>query len=251
VAVRDPVVAPVHRRQLSLTGTFEEILGHAFTRPELLREALTHRSVINVQPGKGRKAAKSPRPTVSNERLEFLGDRVLGLLIAEWLVERFPDEQEGGLGRRLGHLVSMPVLAEVAGEIGLADALNVAPGETRAGVKGLANVLADALEASLGAMFVDAGLDPARNFIHRAFAEVMETQAAPPKDSKTGLQEWAQRRGLELPRYVVASRAGPSHSPVFVVTVAVAGRTGSGTAGSKRAAEQLAATDLLGQLENT
>jgi ribonuclease-3 len=225
-----------------LPDPFEDILGHAFTRPELLREALTHRS-----------AAHSPsrrKGAGSNERLEFVGDRVLGLLIAEWLAERFPDEQEGGLGRRLGHLVSQPVLAEVAEQIGLGAALEVSPGEARAGVKRQATVLADALEASLGAMFIDAGLEPARNFIRRAFAEVMETQAAPPKDPKTGLQEWAQARGLELPHYIVASRAGPSHSPVFVVTVAVAGRTGSGTAGAKRAAEQLAATDLLVQLEN-
>jgi ribonuclease-3 len=225
-----------------LPDPFEDILGHAFTRPELLREALTHRS-----------AAHSPsrrKGAGSNERLEFVGDRVLGLLMAEWLAERFPDEQEGGLGRRLGHLVSQPVLAEVAEQIGLGAALEVSPGEARAGVKRQATVLADALEASLGAMFIDAGLEPARNFIRRAFAEVMETQAAPPKDPKTGLQEWAQARGLELPHYIVASRAGPSHSPVFVVTVAVAGRTGSGTAGAKRAAEQLAATDLLVQLEN-
>lgn len=223
-----------------MSDAFETILGHAFVRPELLREALTHRS-----------AAHSPsrrKGAGSNERLEFVGDRVLGLLMAEWLAERFPDEQEGGLGRRLGHLVSQPVLAEVAEQIGLGTALEVSPGEARAGVKRQATVLADALEASLGAMFIDAGLEPARNFIRRAFAEVMETQAVPPKDPKTGLQEWAQARGFELPRYIVASRAGPSHSPVFVVTVAVAQRTGSGTAGSKRAAEQLAATDLLGQL---
>jgi ribonuclease-3 len=240
MAVRDPLVAPVHRCALSLADPFESILGHAFIRPELLREALTHRSAAHA-PSRRKGAG-------SNERLEFVGDRVLGLLIAEWLAERFPDEQEGGLGRRLGHLVSQPVLAEVAQQIGLGAALEVSPGEARAGVKRQATVLADALEAALGAMFLDAGLEPARNFIRRAFAEAMETQALPPKDAKTGLQEWAQGKGLDLPRYLVASRAGPSHSPVFVVTVMVAGRTGSGTAGSKRAAEQLAAGDLLGQL---
>ena len=243
MAVRDPLVAAVHRCALRLADPFESILGHEFIRPDLLREALTHRSVAHGQARKG----APPRPA-SNERLEFIGDRVLGLLIAEWLSERFPDEQEGGLGRRLGHLVSQPVLAEVAQQIGLGAALDVAPGEVRAGVKRQATVLADALEAALGAMFLDAGLEPARRFIRRAFVEVMETQAAPPKDPKTGLQEWAQGRGLPLPRYLVASRAGTSHAPVFVVTVTVAGRTGSGTAGSKRSAEQLAASDLLGQL---
>ena len=245
MAVRDPLVTPVLRRALSLADPFEDILGHRFTRPDLLREALTHRSAVHSglqQNGSRRKGAGS------NERLEFVGDRVLGLLMAEWLAERFPEEQEGGLGRRLGHLVSQPVLADVAEAIGLGTALEVSPGEARAGVKRQASVLADALEAALGAMFLDAGLDPARNFVRRAFAKVMETQAAPPKDSKTGLQEWAQGRGLDLPNYVVASRAGPSHAPIFVVTVTVAGRTGTGTAGAKRAAEQLAALDLLGQL---
>ena len=243
MAVRDPLVAAVHGCALRLADPFESILGHEFIRPELLREALTHRSVAHGHVRKG-----APPRAASNERLEFIGDRVLGLLIAEWLSERFPYDQEGGLGRRLGHLVSQPVLAEVAERIGLGAALDVAPGEVRAGVKRQATVLADALEAALGAMFLDAGLEPARRFIRRAFAEVMETQAAPPKDPKTGLQEWAQGRGLPLPRYLVASRAGPSHAPVFVVTVTVAGRTGSGTAGSKRSAEQLAASDLLGQL---
>jgi ribonuclease-3 len=236
-----------------LPDTFEEILGHSFSRPELLREAMTHRSVINIQPSKGRKAAKSLPRAVSNERLEFLGDRVLGLLIAEWLAERFPDEQEGDLGRRLAHLVSMPVLAEVAGEIGLADALNVAPGETRAGVKGLANVLADALEAALGAMFLDGGLDPARAFVRRSFVRILEEQLAPPESAKSALQEWALARGHkspEYPVYNVVSRTGPPHDPVFVVQVSVGARKGRGIAGSKRAAEQMAANDLLGQLEN-
>lgn len=240
MAARNPLAAPVQRRALNLADPFESILGHEFSRPELLREALTHRSAAHSR--------SRPKGAGSNERLEFVGDRVLGLLIAEWLAERFPEDQEGGLGRRLGHLVSQPVLAEIARQIGLGAALEVAPGEARAGVKRQATVLADALEAALGAMFLDAGLDPARNFIRRAFAQAMDTQSAPPKDAKTGLQEWAQGRGLDLPVYIVASRAGPSHAPLFVVTVSVAGRHATGTAGVKRAAEQLAASDLLGQL---
>ena len=217
---------------------FESILGHRFARPALLKEALTHRSALSSRnPGK-----------VSNERLEFIGDRVLGLVMAEWLAERFPREQEGDLGRRLGHLVSQPVLAGVAEAIGLDDLLSVSPGEARAGVRRRATVLADALEASLGALYLDAGLDPARAFVRRAWAAAMDANAEPPRDAKTSLQEWAQKRGLDLPSYAVTERSGPPHAPVFVVTVSVADRQASGTAGSKRAAEQRAAEALLGVL---
>lgn len=215
--------------------TFETILGHQFTRPELLREALTHRSAVRPR-GRG---------PGSNERLEFVGDRVLGLLVAEWLVERYPTEQEGELGRRLAHLVSQPVLAQVGETIGLGIALSVSPGEAKAGVKQRATVLADALEAALGALYLDGGLACARAFVRRAFAAPMVAQSAPPKDAKTALQEWAQARGLDLPHYDVASRSGPPHAPEFRVTVAVGGRVGTGIAGNKRAAEQRAAEDLL------
>jgi ribonuclease III len=218
-----------------LTGSFEAILGHHFQRPALLREALTHRSALQ---GQGRFHA-------SNERLEFIGDRVLGLAMAEWLAERFPREQEGALGRRLAHLVSQPVLAEVAEKIGLAAALSVAPGEARAGVARRATVLADALEAALGALYLDGGLDKARDFVRKAWSDAMEAQAEPPKDAKTSLQEWAQKRGLELPVYAVTERSGPPHAPSFTVTVSVGDQDGSGCAGNKRAAEQLAAEALL------
>jgi len=177
--------------------------------------------------------------------MEFIGDRVLGLLIAEWLTERFPREQEGDLGRRLAVLVSQPVLAEVAEAIGLGEALAVAPGEAKAGVRRRATVLADALEAALGALYLDGGLGAAREFVRRAWVAVMERHEDPPKDAKTRLQEWVQARGLALPDYAVLSRVGPPHAPEFMVTVAVGDASGSGTAGSKRAAEQLAARDLL------
>ncbi len=215
----------------------ETILGHQFVRPELLREAMTHRSAVH---GRGRGRSRG-----SNERMEFIGDRVLGLLIAEWLAERFPREQEGDLGRRLALLVSQPILAEVAESIGLGDTLAVAPGEAKAGVRRRATVLADALEAALGALYLDGGLDRAREFVRRAWDSVMNRQGDPPKDAKTMLQEWVQARGRGLPAYAVVSRAGPPHAPEFVVTVTAGGFTGTGTAGSKRAAEQLAAQDLL------
>jgi ribonuclease III len=215
----------------------DAILGYRFARSDLPREALTHRSALRGRRGGG-----------SNERLEFIGDRVLGLLMAEWLAERFPLEQEGDLGRRLARLVSQPVLAEVAETIGLGEALSVAPGEARAGVKRRATVLADALEASLGAIYLDGGLDPAREFVRRVWAEAMTAQADPPKDAKTALQEWAQKRGLDLPVYVVSHRSGPPHAPVFIVTVTVDEFSGEGTAGSKRAAEQKAAENLCQSL---
>ena len=132
--------------------------------------------------------------------MEFIGDRVLGLLIAEWLVERFPKEHEGDLGHRLGALVSQPVLAAVAEEIGLGEALAVAANEARDGVRRRATVLADALEAVLAALYLDGGIDAARNFIRRAWSNVMEEQREPPKDSKTTLQEWMHARGLGAAR---------------------------------------------------
>lgn len=219
----------------------ESVLGHRFRRPDLLREALTHRSAAVAPSGR-------QKGTGSNERLEFVGDRVLGLLIAEWLAERFPDEQEGALGRRLAQLVSQPVLAQIAEAAGIPALLAVAPGESRAGVRRRATVLADATEATLGALYLDGGVPAARRFVRRAWEPAMAGQAGPPKDAKTGLQEWAQQRGLTLPEYKVASREGPSHAPVFVISVTVAGQTGTGTAGTKRAAEQEAAAALLGML---
>jgi ribonuclease-3 len=225
-----------------VSQALDAILGYRFTRSDLPREALTHRSALQ-----GKRSAPGSSKT-SNERLEFIGDRVLGLLIAEWLAERFPDEQEGELGRRLASLVSQPVLAQVAETIGLGEALSVAPGEARAGVKRRATVLADALEAALGAIYLDGGLEPAREFVRRAWDGAMTAQAAPPKDAKTALQEWAQKHGLELPEYVVSARSGPPHAPVFEVTVTVGEWRGTGTAGSKRAAEQLAAEHLYGSL---
>jgi ribonuclease III len=221
-----------------MSQALDAILGYRFTRSDLPREALTHRSALQ-----GKRSGRG-----SNERLEFVGDRVLGLLIAEWLAERFPDEQEGDLGRRLASLVSQPVLAQVAETIGLGEALSVAPGEARAGVKRRATVLADALEAALGAIYLDGGLEPARGFVRRAWDGAMTAQEAPPKDAKTALQEWAQKRGLELPAYTVSDQSGPPHAPVFVVAVSVGGLTAEGTAGNKRAAEQLAAEHLYGIL---
>lgn len=252
--------------------SFEAILGYEFKHPDLLLEALTHRSAAHrpiarrggsqgrripgqeIQvPGSQAPGNQVPgiqerrRTHASNERLEFIGDRVLGLTMAEWLAERFPHEQEGDLGRRLAYLVSQPVLVGVAETAGLGAALSVSPGEAKAGVAKRATVLADALEAALGALYLDGGLDVARDFVRRAWNDAMILQADPPKDAKTALQERAQKRGLDLPVYQVTHRSGPPHAPAFTVTVTVGAFEASGTGGSKRAAEQRAAEALLGR----
>jgi ribonuclease-3 len=238
MAVRNPLEPHIHGDPLNPAALddAEAILSHRFARPELLREALTHRSAAYRRGG------------FSNERLEFIGDRVLGLVMAEWLAERFPDEQEGELGPRHAQLVSRAMLAEIAEQIGLPRILSIAPNEAKAGVGRLATVLADGLEAMIGALYLDGGLEPARRFVRGAWASHIDAQVAPPKDPKTELQEWALARGMALPLYRVDSREGPSHAPVFAISVTVDDRTGTGTAGSKRAAERAAAADLLARL---
>ena len=223
----------------------ETILGHHFGRPHLIDEALTHRSAAH---GRGVLRRGARRGVGSNERLEFIGDRVLGLVVAEWLAERFPDEQEGELGPRLAYLVSRKVVAEIAQEAGLSHALALAPNEARAGVASLDTVVADAMEAVIGALYLDAGLDAARRFVREAWRPAMEALRLPPKDPKTALQEWLMARALPLPSYEVAGREGPPHAPSFVIEVSAAGQTGTGSAGSKRLAERAAAADLLGKI---
>jgi len=211
----------------------ETSLGHVFRDQALLDRALTH-------------ASKSA--TASNERLEFLGDRVLGLVIAEWLAERFPAEQEGQLGPRHAYLVSRDALALVGQQIGFSRVLALGANETLTGVARLANVLADALEAAVGAVYLDGGLAAAQQMVRGAWAQAMEAQKLPPKDAKTALQEKLLGRGDKLPVYDVMSSVGPSHAPKFLVRVTGGGRTANGEAGSKRAAERLAAAALLALL---
>lgn len=221
---------------MSRTELASAFLAHDFRQEALLSEALTHRSAAGAK-GVG-----------SNERLEFIGDRVLGLVIAEWLIERFPDEQEGKLGPRLAALVSKPALAGIAEAHNVGAMLSVAPGEAKRGVSTQANVLADAIEAMIGALYLDGGLDVARQFIRRIFAQTVQGQAAPPKDPKTALQEWALKRALPLPLYEIVGRSGPSHAPQFVVRVSVGEASATAFAGAKRVAEQQAAQNLLGIL---
>jgi ribonuclease-3 len=219
-------------------AAFASRLGLAFRRPALLEQALTHRS-----------AADPKRDQLdSNERLEFLGDRVLALCIADWLVERFPNEREGDLGKRLGMLVARDTLARIADRLGLAAVLRVPASEGRAGLRERANVVADALEAVLGAVYLDAGLDAARAFIRREWETDMGADPRPPVSAKSRLQEWTLGRGLGLPDYRSVSTTGPSHQPVFVVSVLAAGREAEGMGENKRAAEQAAAEAWLAGL---
>lgn len=214
-------------------------LGHQFADPALLREALTHGSAS----GRGRKAPRN------NERLEFLGDRVLGLIVADLLVRRFPDEPEGGLTPRFHALVKGPALAELAGELGLGEALVLSASE---GVEGRRRpaILADAFEALLGALYLDGGLELAGGVVRRLVEPRIGAIREVPREPKSALQEWAQARALALPIYHVVNREGPAHAPAFEIEVEVEGRPSVRASGpSKRLAEQAAALDMLRAIE--
>ena len=216
-------------------------LGHRFQDPEVLREALTHPSIATEQRGAAR---------FGYERLEFLGDRVLALVISEWLLERFPDEAEGALARRHAALVCRETVAQAGQRVGLGSHLLLSAGEEATGGRVNSAMLGDACEAVIGALHLDGGLGAARSFIRGAWAEAVESDAQPPQDSKTALQEWAQARGLPLPTYEEVSRDGPDHAPVFTIAVTVQGqRAATANGPSKRVAEREAAAALLDRLE--
>jgi ribonuclease-3 len=208
-------------------------IGYLFRDPALLERALTHRS------------ATGRAGLASIERLEFLGDRVLGLLIAEWLVERFPKEREGALGRRLSVLVSAPVLAEIGAGLGLGEALRVEKAGGKAGLRAGQNVLADATEAVIGAIYLDGGLEAARRFVRAEWAARIAADPTPPVNAKSRLQEYLLGRGLPLPEYRLLSAEGPDHRPLFTVEVVAAGRAAKATGESKQAAQQAAAQAWL------
>ncbi|HZH27160.1 MAG TPA: ribonuclease III [Azospirillaceae bacterium] len=223
-------------------AALEDALGHVFADKDLLRQALTHPSFAGT-------AAAARGEGVAYERLEFLGDRVLGLVVAEWLLERYPDEREGDLAKRHAGLVQRDALGRVAREIGLGAYLRLSPGEEEIGGRTNATLLADAMEAVIGAIYKDAGLAPARAFIRRCWAGMVEQGLAPPQDPKTRLQEWAQGRGRPLPIYEMVGRTGAAHDPVFEVRVTVRGlEPASGSGRTKRAAEKAAAQALLDRI---
>ena len=217
----------------------EERLGHRFADPALLAQALTHRSAADARGGQ----------LDSNERLEFLGDRVLGLVMAEWLTERYPSAREGNLPRRLSALVAWETLARVGEAMDLAEAIRIPPGEERAGLRARQTVMADAVEALLGAIYLDGGLAAARGVIRRHWAPLLDAAVKPPVSAKNRLQEYTLGRGLGLPVYRLVSAAGPSHAPFVVVAVTAAGREAEGAGDNKRAAELAAAEAWLAGVE--
>jgi ribonuclease-3 len=227
------------------TGDLPKIIGYEFARRELLQEALTHPSAL-VAERRGRRRKLVGR---GYERLEFLGDRVLGLVVADLLWRRFEDEPEGDLTRRHTHLVRREALARVAKAIELGPHLVLSRAEAAAGAAGNPGILADACEALIAAIFVDGGFAAASSFIRRFWEPLIDEMEEPPRDPKTALQEWAQARGLALPAYELVSTSGPDHSPLFTVAASVAGGDrATATASSKRAAEARAAASLLDQL---
>ncbi|MET0248048.1 MAG: ribonuclease III [Sphingomonas sp.] len=185
------------------------------------------------------------------ERLEFLGDRVLGLVVAEWLFERFPAEPEGALSRRLNALVTGAVCAQVARDLGVVPFLRLGKQARDDGAHDSDNVLGDVMEALIGAFYLDAGLDAVRGFIRKAWAEKIEAHAQAPKHPKSALQEWAAAHNRRPPEYEVIDRSGPNHAPRFTVKVVIgklADATAEGT--SKQEAETAAAAALLEKLGN-
>ena len=221
------------------------ILGHDFAAPALLAEALTHPSALTADRGRGRgRGAKIAKH--GYERLEFLGDRVLGLVIADLLWRRFPDEPEGLLTQRHTHLVRRETLARVAESIGLGQHLVLSRAERAAGAAANPAILADACEAIIAAIYLDGGYDAAGGFIRRHWQPLIGAMEAPPRDPKTMLQEWAQARGLGLPRYELVATSGPDHAPQFTVAASIAGGTPATASGpAKRIAEAGAAAALL------
>jgi len=210
-------------------------LGYKFRSRDLLRKALTHASVRQA-PGKRR----------DNERLEFLGDRVLGLAVAELLWEVYPGADEGELARVYNRLVRGRTCAAVARELDIGPLLVLSEAEAGSGGRGKETILADACEALLGAVFLEAGYDMARHVVRTHWGSRVGASPADAADAKSLLQEWAQGQGLDLPAYVEVDRQGPDHEPRFTAEVRIRGRKPArGEGASKRAAEQAAAAALL------
>jgi ribonuclease-3 len=208
-------------------------LDYRFERPELLEEALTHVSAPNAG-------------GQSYQRLEFLGDRVLGLAIAEMLYRAFPGAPEGELSRRLAELVRRESCAEIAQSWDVGPHVKLGAGEAQSGERKNEAILADICEAIIGAVFLDGGYDAAQKLIERSFKDLLAAPRRPLRDPKSALQEWAQAQGLPPPTYTIVEQTGPDHAPRFRVMVKVKGQESDfGLGTSKRVAEQAAARSLL------
>jgi ribonuclease-3 len=214
-------------------SAFAARLGHAFRDPALLVEAVTHASM-----------SAPTRP--DNQRLEFLGDRVLGLVMAEALLAADTSAAEGALAPRFNALVRKETCAAVAREIGLGDVLRLGRSEMMSGGRRKEALLADALEAVIAAVYLDGGFAPAKALVLRLWGERISSVQDDARDAKTALQEWAQARGQTPPAYIELGREGPDHAPLFTIEARLAdGTAARAKAASKRQAEQAAAKALL------
>ncbi len=217
-------------------AAFTARIGHEFARPELLVQAVTHASL-----------SSATRP--DNQRLEFLGDRVLGLVMAEALLGADGTAAEGLLAPRFNALVRKETCADVARDMGLGEVMKLGRSEMMSGGRRKEALLGDALEALIAAVYLDGGFGAARSMILRMWGGRIAAVEQDSRDAKTALQEWAQARGMAPPSYVEAAREGPDHQPVFTVRVELAdGTAATSTAGAKRQAEQMAARALLDRL---
>ncbi|WP_424966989.1 ribonuclease III [Dinoroseobacter sp. S375] len=217
---------------------FSDRIGHTFARPEILVRAVTH-------------ASRSAAVRSDNQRLEFLGDRVLGLVMAEALLEADPDAREGQLAPRFNALVRKETCAEVAREIGLGEVLRLGRSEMLTGGRRKEALLGDGMEAVIAAVYRDGGFEAARALVLRLWGKRIRTVEADARDPKTALQEWAQARKLPPPNYDELGRSGPDHAPVFTIVARLqTGAEAKASAGNKRQAEQAAAKALLSQVES-
>ncbi|UWQ22896.1 ribonuclease III [Jannaschia sp. W003] len=216
---------------------FQDRLGHRFAQPELLVRAVTHASFSSDQ-----------RP--SNERMEFLGDRVLGLVMAEALMEGDREAPEGQLAPRFNALVRKETCAAIAREIDLGAVLRLGKSERMTGGRRKEALLGDGVEALIAGVYMDAGFQKAREVVLALWGGRIDAVEDDARDPKTTLQEWAQGRGMAPPRYEVVDRSGPDHAPTFVIRASLGdGREATGEAAAKRAAEQAAAKALLGMVD--
>ncbi len=212
-------------------------LGHRFERPELLVRAVTH-------------ASRAGPNRDDNQRLEFLGDRVLGLVMAEALLAEDKAASEGQLAPRFNALVRKEACADVARDIDLGASLKLGRSEMLSGGRRKQALLGDAMEAVIAAVYLDGGFEAARGMILRLWGKRIGSVEEDARDAKTALQEWAQARGMPPPAYIEVARDGPDHAPNFTIAVELQnGETAKSKAGSKRLAEQAAAKALLSALE--
>jgi ribonuclease III len=220
-------------------STFEERIGHRFTRREILTRALTHKSYSHE--------AKQD-DVRDNETFEFLGDSVLGFVIGDLLFQRFPKLDEGALSKIKAYLVSATSLAAKARDYGMGDVIYLGVGEEKSGGRKKDSLLANLFEAVIAAIYLDAGIDPARALIERSFKDDVERIDSDDllfHDYKTALQELAQGKGLPLPEYTVIGEVGPDHDKRFIVEVKVGSLTKRGEGTSKKEAQQQAAKHAL------